>query len=65
MPSRSIHTRSVLARFLARFQTGSTGLSADGEGQRARCLRPSEPALLSVFRFGKHRGERFDAVPED
>src|SRR5262245_6475290 len=25
----------------------------------------SEPALLSVFRFGKHRGERFDAVPED
>jgi hypothetical protein len=24
-----------------------------------------EPALLSVFRFGKHRGERFDAVPED
>jgi exodeoxyribonuclease X len=25
----------------------------------------SEPALLSVFRFGKHRGERFEAVPED
>jgi exodeoxyribonuclease X len=25
----------------------------------------SEPALLSVVRFGKHRGERFDAVPED
>jgi exodeoxyribonuclease X len=25
----------------------------------------SEPALLSVFRFGKHRGERFDAVPEN
>jgi exodeoxyribonuclease X len=25
----------------------------------------SEPALLSIFRFGKHRGERFDAVPED
>jgi exodeoxyribonuclease X len=25
----------------------------------------SEPALLSVFRFGKYRGERFDAVPED
>jgi exodeoxyribonuclease X len=25
----------------------------------------NEPALLSVFRFGKHRGERFDAVPED
>ena len=25
----------------------------------------SEPALLSVLRFGKHRGERFDAVPED
>jgi exodeoxyribonuclease X len=25
----------------------------------------SEPALLSVFRFGKHRGERFDAVPID
>jgi hypothetical protein len=25
----------------------------------------SEPALLGVFRFGKHRGERFDAVPED
>jgi len=25
----------------------------------------SEPALLSVFRFGKHRGERFDAGPED
>jgi len=25
----------------------------------------SEPALLSVFRFGKHRGERFDSVPED
>jgi hypothetical protein len=24
-----------------------------------------EPALLSVFRFGKHRGERFDAVPID
>jgi hypothetical protein len=23
----------------------------------------SEPALLSVLRFGKHRGERFDAVP--
>jgi exodeoxyribonuclease X len=26
---------------------------------------PSEPALLRVFRFGKHRGERFDAMPED
>jgi exodeoxyribonuclease X len=25
----------------------------------------SKPALLSVLRFGKHRGERFDAVPED
>jgi exodeoxyribonuclease X len=25
----------------------------------------SEPALLSVFRFGKHRGRRFDAVPID
>jgi exodeoxyribonuclease X len=25
----------------------------------------SEPALLTVFPFGKHRGERFDAVPED
>jgi exodeoxyribonuclease X len=25
----------------------------------------NEPALLSVLRFGKHRGERFDAVPED
>jgi exodeoxyribonuclease X len=25
----------------------------------------NEPALLSVVRFGKHRGERFDAVPED
>jgi exodeoxyribonuclease X len=25
----------------------------------------SEPALLSIFRFGKYRGERFDAVPED
>lgn len=25
----------------------------------------SQPALLSIFRFGKHRGERFDAVPED
>ena len=25
----------------------------------------SEPALLSVLRFGMHRGERFDAVPED
>jgi exodeoxyribonuclease X len=25
----------------------------------------SEPALLSVLRFGKHRGERFDAVPAD
>jgi exodeoxyribonuclease X len=25
----------------------------------------NEPALLSVFRFGKHRRERFDAVPED
>jgi exodeoxyribonuclease X len=25
----------------------------------------SEPALLSVLRFGKHRGERYDAVPED
>ena len=25
----------------------------------------NEPALLSVFGFGKHRGERFDAVPED
>jgi exodeoxyribonuclease X len=25
----------------------------------------SEPALLSVLRFGKHRGERFDTVPED
>ena len=25
----------------------------------------SEPALLSVLRFGKHRGERFDAVPID
>jgi exodeoxyribonuclease X len=25
----------------------------------------SEPALLSVFRFGKHRGERFDVVPID
>jgi exodeoxyribonuclease X len=24
-----------------------------------------EPALLTVFGFGKHRGERFDAVPED
>jgi exodeoxyribonuclease X len=23
----------------------------------------SEPALLSVFRFGRHRGQRFDAVP--
>jgi hypothetical protein len=28
-------------------------------------LWSSEPALLSVLRFGKHRGERFDAVPED
>jgi exodeoxyribonuclease X len=25
----------------------------------------NEPALLSVFHFGKHRGERFDAVQED
>jgi hypothetical protein len=25
----------------------------------------NEPALLSTFRFGRHRGERFDAVPED
>ena len=25
----------------------------------------SEPALLSVLRFGKHRGERFDTVPID
>jgi len=25
----------------------------------------NEPALLSVLRFGRHRGERFDAVPED
>jgi exodeoxyribonuclease X len=25
----------------------------------------TEPALLSVFGFGKHRGERFDKVPED
>jgi hypothetical protein len=25
----------------------------------------SEPALLSVLRFGMHRGERFDAVPAD
>jgi exodeoxyribonuclease X len=24
-----------------------------------------EPALLSVFGFGKHRGERFDSVPPD
>ena len=25
----------------------------------------SEPALLTVFSVGKHRGERLDAVPED
>ena len=25
----------------------------------------AEPALLTKFRFGKHKGERFDAVPED
>jgi exodeoxyribonuclease X len=25
----------------------------------------SERALLSIFPFGKHRGGRFDAVPED
>jgi exodeoxyribonuclease X len=25
----------------------------------------SEPALLSVLRFGKHRGQRFDAAPVD
>jgi hypothetical protein len=24
-----------------------------------------EPALLTYLRFGMHRGERFDAVPED
>ena len=24
-----------------------------------------EPALLTYFRFGMHRGERFDAAPED
>jgi hypothetical protein len=25
----------------------------------------AEPALLTVLGFGKHRGERFDAVPEE
>lgn len=25
----------------------------------------AEPALLTVFGFGKHRGERFDAAPKD
>ena len=25
----------------------------------------SDPGLLSVLRLGRHRGERFDAVPED
>ena len=25
----------------------------------------AEPALLTVFGFGKHRGERFDAAPRD
>jgi exodeoxyribonuclease X len=24
-----------------------------------------EPALMTYLRFGMHRGERFDAVPED
>lgn len=24
-----------------------------------------EPPLMTTFRFGKHKGERFDAVPED
>ncbi len=24
-----------------------------------------EPALLTILRFGKHRGQRFDAVPKD
>jgi hypothetical protein len=24
-----------------------------------------EPALLTVLGFGKHRGQRFDAVPKD
>jgi hypothetical protein len=27
--------------------------------------RSREPALLNVFRFGKHRGEQFDAMPDD
>ena len=24
-----------------------------------------EPALMTVFSFGKYRGQRFDAAPED